>query len=94
METTSGIRNVTQFRLLGTPDGDLLIRFFWLDLNPDAVNWHTTERLVSGDLARPILYEGSLVNNKQYTTVIANLLKRVGTPVNCVRIEQLLVAKP
>jgi hypothetical protein len=76
METTSPICNVTKFRLLGTPEGDLLIRFFWLKLNPDAVNWHIAERLVSGDLARPILYEGSLVNNKLYLSAINNLLKR------------------
>lgn len=83
-------KNVVQFRLTGTPDGNLLVSFYYLDtFNQEAVNWHIASLLVENKMSRDVLYEGNLQNNKQYPTAIYKLLERVNQYVNCVRIERV-----
>lgn len=90
METGSGIKNIVKFRLTGTPDGNLLITFFHIDVfNQQAVNWHIAELLVEERMNAKVLYEGNLSNNTHYQPAIYNLLQRVEVYVNCVRIERL-----
>ena len=89
MRTSSGIRNVVQFRLTGTPDGNLLVRFYHLNIaDQQAVNWHIAEQLVEGRLTAQVFYEGNLQNNTCYESAIYKLLARVEVYVNCVRIER------
>lgn len=84
------IKNVTKFRLTGTPEGNLLVTFFELDIfDHEAVNWHLAERFVSQKVVNAgVVYEGNLSNLTHYQEAIHNLLKRVNVYVNCVRIEQ------
>ncbi|RYC66630.1 hypothetical protein [Spirosoma sordidisoli] len=90
MRTDSGIKNVVTFRLTGTPDGNLLVRFYHLDIaSQEAVNWHIAEQLVAGQMSAEVLYEGNLQNNTVYPTAIYKLLDRVEVYVNCVRIERV-----
>lgn len=90
MRTDSGIKNVVKFRLTGTPDGNLLVSFYHLNIaSQEAVNWHIAEQLVEGRLMAEVLYEGNLQNNTAYPGAICRLLKRVEVYVNCVRIERV-----
>jgi len=84
------IRNETKFRLTGTPEGNLLVTFFELDIfDQEAVNWHLAERFVSQKVINAgVVYEGNLSNLTHYHQAIHNLLKRVPVYVNCVRIER------
>ncbi|MFD1140795.1 hypothetical protein ACFQ4C_06735 [Larkinella insperata] len=89
MTSNRGMKNEVKFRLTGTPDGNLLVSFYYLDItSQDAVNWHIAEQLVDGRLSAPVLYEGNLQNNKVYPQAIYKLLERVELYVNCVRIEK------
>lgn len=79
-----------QFRLTGTPDGNLLVSFYPLDVfNDKAVNWRIAGLLVENRLNAQVLYEGNIPNNTHYQTAIFNLLERVEVYVNCVRIERV-----
>lgn len=83
-------KNLVQFRLTGTPDGNLLVSFYHLDtFNQDAVNWHIASLLVENKMNASVLYEGNLLNNTHYQPAIYNLLERVNGYVNCVRIERV-----
>ena len=82
-------KNLVQFRLTGTPDGNLLVSFYHLDtFSQEAVNWHIASLLVENRLDAQVLYKGNLQNNTHYQTAIYNLLDRVNVYVNCVRIEK------
>jgi len=38
------MKNVVKFRLTGTPEGNLLVSFFYLGItSQDAINWHIAE---------------------------------------------------
>ena len=88
-ERESAITNIVRFRLTGTPDGNLLVTFFYLDIfNEMAVNRHIAGQLLGGQLGARVLYEGNLQNNTHYPSAIVNLLQRVEIYVNCVRIEK------
>lgn len=90
MRTDSGIKNIVKFRLTGTPDGNLLVSFYYLNIaSQEAVNWHIAEQLVEGKMMAHVLYEGNLQNNTAYQTAIVKLLERVEVYVNCVRIERV-----
>ena len=90
MESGLAARNLVQFRLTGTPDGNLLVSFYHLDVfNDQAVNWHIAGLLVENKLGAKVLYEGNLSNNTVYQRAIYNLLQRVNVYVNCVRIERI-----
>lgn len=90
MKNDLDAKNLVQFRLTGTPDGNLLVSFYQLDVfNEQAVNWHIAGLLVENKLAARVLYEGNLSNNTAYPTAIYNLLERVDQYVNCVRIEKV-----
>ncbi|MBC3789081.1 hypothetical protein [Spirosoma utsteinense] len=90
MRTDSGIKNVVKFRLTGTPDGNVLVSFYYLDItSQEAVNWHIAEQLVEGKLMAHVLYEVNLQNNTAYQSAIYKLLERVEVYVNCVRIERV-----
>jgi hypothetical protein len=83
-------KNLVQFRLTGTPDGNLLVSFYQLDVfSEQAVNWHIASLLVENKLGARVLYEGNLSNNTAYQPAISNLLERVNVYVNCVRIEKV-----
>lgn len=83
-------KNLVQFRLTGTPEGNLLVTFYHLDtFNQDAVNWHIASLLVENRMGAGVLYEGNLQNNTHYQPAIYNLLERVNVYVNCVRIERV-----
>jgi hypothetical protein len=88
-ERAGAIKNIVRFRLTGTPDGNLLVTFFHLDVfNEMAVNRHIAGQLLGGQLGARVLYEGNLQNNTHYPSAILNLLQRVEIYVNCVRIEK------
>ncbi len=88
-ERASAIKNIVRFRLTGTPDGNLLVTFFHLDVfNEMAVNRHIAQQLLGDQLGVRVLYEGNLQNNTHYPSAILNLLQRVEVYVNCVRIEK------
>ena len=90
MRTDSGIKNVVKFRLTGTPDGNLLVSFYYLDIaSKEAVNWHIAEQFVEGKMTAQVLYEGNLQNNTAYQGAVYRLLERVEVYVNCVRIERV-----
>jgi hypothetical protein len=90
MEKEFEAKNLVQFRLTGTPDGNLLVSFYQLDVfNEQAVNWHIASLLVENKMNRDVLYEGNLQNNTHYPTAIYKLLERVNQYVNCVRIERV-----
>lgn len=90
MGKESKAKNLVQFRLTGTPDGNLLVSFYQLDVfNEQAVNWHIASLLVEDKLGARVLYEGNLSNNTAYQNAICNLLDRVDVYVNCVRIEKV-----
>lgn len=90
MEKEFEAKNLVQFRLTGTPDGNLLVSFYQLDVfNEQAVNWHIASLLVENKMNRDVLYEGNLQNNTHYQTAIYKLLERVNQYVNCVRIERV-----
>ena len=83
-------KNIVQFRLTGTPDGNLLVSFYQLDVfNQQAVNWHIAGLLVENRMNAQVLYEGNIQNNTHHQTAIYNLLERVEVYVNCVRIERV-----
>ena len=83
-------KNLVQFRLTGTPDGNLLVSFYQLDtFSQEAVNWHIAGLLVENRMNAQVLYEGNIPNNTQYQSAIFNLLERVEVYVNCVRIERV-----
>ncbi|MFD1143736.1 hypothetical protein ACFQ4C_21590 [Larkinella insperata] len=83
-------KNLVQFRLTGTPEGNLLVSFYHLDVfNQDAVNWHIAGLFAENRLGKHVLYEGNLQNNTHYPTAILKLLDRVNGYVNCVRIERV-----
>ena len=83
-------KNLVQFRLTGTPDGNLLVSFYHLDVfNQQAVNWHIAGLLVENRMNAQVLYEGNIQNNTHHQTAIYNLLERVAVYVNCVRIEKV-----
>jgi hypothetical protein len=83
------IKNIVRFRLTGTPDGNLLVTFFHLDVfNDMAVNRHIAGQFLGGLLGAGVLYEGNIQNNTHYPTAVTNLLLRVEVYVNCVRIEK------
>ncbi|RZK44717.1 MAG: hypothetical protein EOO61_02770 [Hymenobacter sp.] len=83
-------KNWVQFRLIGTPDGNLLVSFYQLDtFNQEAVNWHIASLLVENRMNAQVLYEGNLQNNTHYQSAIYKLLERVNLYVNCVRIERV-----
>ena len=83
-------KNLVQFRLTGTPHGNVLVSFYHLDVfNQQAVNWHIAGLLVENRMNAQVLYEGNIQNNNQYQTAVYNLLERVDVYVNCVRIEQV-----
>jgi hypothetical protein len=89
MKTGSGIKNMVKYRLTGTPDGNLLVSFYHLDVfDQQAVNWRIAEQLVDEKMGPEVLYEGNLNNNTHYQPAIFNLLQRVEVYVNCVRIER------
>jgi len=88
-ERVNVIKNIVRFRLTGTPDGNLLVTFFHLDIfNEMDVNRHIAGQLLGGQLGARVLYEGNLQNNTHYPSAIVNLLQRVEIYVNCVRIEK------
>ena len=88
-EQASAIKNIVRFRLTGTPDGDLLVTFFHLDIfNEIVVNRHISKQLLGGQLGAGVPYEGNLQNNTHHPSAISNLLQRVEVYVNCVRIEK------
>ena len=90
MKNELDAKNLVQFRLTGTPDGNLLVSFYHLDtFNQDAVNWHLASLLVENRMNAQVLYEGNLQNNTHYQPAIYNLLNRVEVYVNCVRIERV-----
>jgi hypothetical protein len=83
-------KNWVQFRLTGTPDGNVLVSFYYLDtFSPEAVNWHIAGLLVENRMNAQVLYEGNIQNNTHYQPAIYNLLERVNVYVNCVRIERV-----
>ena len=83
-------KNVVQFRLTGTPDGNLLVSFYQLDtFSQEAVNWHIASLLVENRMNAQVFYEGNIQNNTHYQTAIYKLLERVSVYVNCVRIERV-----
>ncbi|WP_281257930.1 hypothetical protein [Spirosoma oryzae] len=44
MRTGSGIKNIVKYRLTRTPDGNLLVSFYHLDVfDQQAVNWRIAE---------------------------------------------------
>ncbi|RZK32655.1 MAG: hypothetical protein EOO61_16700 [Hymenobacter sp.] len=89
MKTGSGIKNIIKYRLTGTPDGNLLVSFYHLNVfDQQAVNWRIAEQLVDEKMGPEVLYEGNLNNNTHYQPAILNLLRRVEVYVNCVRIER------
>lgn len=89
MKTGSGIKNIVKYRITGTPDGNLLVSFYHLDVfDQQAVNWRIAEQLVDEKMGPEVLYEGNLNNNTHYQPAIFNLLRRVELYVNCVRIER------
>ncbi len=89
MKTGSGIKNMVKYRITGTPDGNLLVSFYHLDVfDQQAVNWRIAEQLVDEKMGPEVLYEGNLNNNTYYQPAIFNLLRRVEVYVNCVRIER------
>ena len=64
MEKEFEAKNLVQFRLTGTTDGNLLVSFYQLDVfNEQAVNWHIASLLVENKMNRDVLYEGNLQNN-------------------------------
>lgn len=88
MKTGSGIKNMVKYRITGTPDGNLLVSFYHLDVfDQQAVNWRIAEQLVDEKMSPEVLCEGNL-NNTHYQPAIFNLLRRVEVYVNCVRIER------
>jgi len=90
MKNDLNAKNLVQFRLTGTPDGNLLVSFYHLDtFNQEAVNWHIAGLLVENRMNARVLYEGNLQNNTYYQPAIYNLLERVDQYVNCVRIEKV-----
>ena len=90
MKNKLNAKNLVQFRLTGTPDGNLLVSFYQLDVfNEQAVNWHIAGLLVDNKMGTRVLYEGNLSNNTHYQPAIYRLLERVDQYVNCVRIEQV-----
>lgn len=90
MKSDLDAKNLVQFRLTGTPDGNLMVSFYHLDtFSQEAVNWHIASLLVENRMNAQVLYEGNLQNNTHYQTAIYNLLERVNVYVNCVRIEQV-----
>lgn len=90
MKNDLDAENWVQFRLTDTPDGNLLVSFYHLDVfNEQAVNWHIAGLLVENKLGARVLYEGNLSNTTHYQTAIYNLLERVSPYVNCVRIERV-----
>lgn len=90
MKNDLDAKNLVQFRLTGTPDGNLLVSFYHLDVfNEQAVNWHIAGLLVDNKLGARVLYEGNLSNNTHYQKAIVKLLDRVTQYVNCVRIERV-----
>ena len=90
MKNNLDAKNLVQFRLTGTPDGNLLVSFYHLDtFNQEAVNWHIAGLLVEDRMNVRVLYEGNLQNNTHYQPAIYNLLERVNQYVNCVRIERV-----
>ena len=95
METPDEPINHTAFRLLGTPDGDLLVTFYYLDITDKAaVDWQIATIFLSGD-TRHVLYEGYLPNNTCHITAVNNLFARVSPRiVNCVKIERLAPPRP
>lgn len=81
-------KNLVQFRLTGTHNGNLLVSFYHLNVfNQQAINWHIAGLLMEDKLGARVLYEGNLYNNAAYQMAIGNLLERVRVYVNCVRIE-------
>lgn len=90
MKNKLNAKNFVQFRLTGTPDGNLLVSFYHLDtFNQEAVNWHIAGLLVENRMNAQVLYEGNLQNNTAYQPAVFNLLNRVEVYVNCVRIERV-----
>jgi hypothetical protein len=90
MKNDLDAKNLVQFRLTGTPDGNLVVSFYYLDVfNEQTVNWHIAGLLVDNKLGARVLYEGNLSNNTHYQTAIVKLLDRVTQYVNCVRIERV-----
>lgn len=90
MDNSLKAKNLVQFRLTGTPDGNLLVSFYHLDVfNEQAVNWHIAGLLVENKIGARVLYEGNLSNNTHYQPAISNLLNRVDGYINCVRIEKV-----
>lgn len=90
MKNDLDAKNLVQFRLTGTHDGNLLVSFYHLDtFNQEAVNWHIAGLLVENRMNAQVLYEGNLQNNTHYQPAIYNLLERVDQYVNCVRIERV-----
>lgn len=90
MKNDLDAKNLVQFRLTGTPDGNLLVSFYHLDtFNQEAVNWHIAGLLMENRMSAQVLYEGNLQNNTAYPTAVYNLLERVNHYVNCVRIERV-----
>lgn len=84
------VKNLVQFRLTGTPHGNVLVSFYHLDVfNQQAVNWNIAGLLVENRMNAQVLYEGNIQNNNQYQTAVYNLLERVDVYVNCVRIERV-----
>ena len=94
MNTPDEPINHTAFRLTGTPDGDLLVTFYYLDITDKAaVDWQIATIFLSGD-NRNVLYEGYLPNNTQHITAVSNLFKRISDRiVNCVRVERLVTTE-
>lgn len=83
-------KNLVQFRMTDTPDGNLLVSFYHLDtFSQEAVNLHIAGLLVENRLNAQVLYEGNLQNNTHYQRAIYKLLERVDLYVNCVRIERV-----
>jgi hypothetical protein len=90
MNKGSGIKNRVKFRLTGTPDGDLLVTFYHLDVfNDSAVNYHIATQFLGGQFGSKVLYEGNLQNNTYYQPAIYRLAERIELYVNCARIERL-----
>jgi hypothetical protein len=84
----NGSPNIARFRLTGTPDGNLLVTFFELDIfDETVVNRHIARQFLGG-LLKEVLYEGNIQNNTLYPSAINDLLQRVQVYVNCVRIEK------
>ncbi len=82
--------NLVQFRMTGTPDGNLLVSFYQLNtFSKEAIDWYIAQLLVENRINAQVLYEGNLQNNTHYQRAIYNLLERVNVYVNCVRIERV-----